>query len=148
MNITAPRVGEKLEVKVVKDKKSPLPPFNLVGNGLSTRHGTSLDIIDVCVQMNLGELRVLQAFRNEFTYACMRGEEYPNIIVPTKMEEWSDYLSIALKKNYAHLKHLRVIIRVHRGKYILNPYLFMYGTNYGAVQAKWDELAAQIKEDS
>lgn len=146
MEISTPKDNERIVVTKEKIAKEKLPPYNLVGNGLTNRHGTSLDIIDVCVQLNVGELRLLQFLRNEFNYACIRGESKPNEIVPAKCDGWDDYLRVVLKKNYLHMEYVRLIIRVSRGKYLFNPYLFMYSKGYGVVQEQWDNLVSNLKD--
>jgi len=147
MEVNTPDKDERIVITKEKIAKEKLPPYNLVGNGLSNRHGTSLDIIDVCVQLNIAELRLLQFFRNEFTYACIRGENKPNEIIPTKCDSWDAYLRVALKKNYLHMEYVRLVVRISRGKYLLNPYLFMYSKGYGVVQEQWDNLIDNLKEN-
>jgi hypothetical protein len=138
---------EKIVITKEKLTKERLPPYNLVGNGLSNRYGSSLDLIDVCVQLNLGEMRLLQYMRNMFNMNCINKEVEPNIIVPAKGEEWSSYLATALKKNYTHMVYMKLIVRISRGKYLLNPYLFMYSKGYSNIAAKWDELISKENKD-
>lgn len=147
MYIEVPGNDEKIVISKEKKIKEKLPPYNLVGNGLSNRHGTSVDIIDICVQLNLGEMRLLQFFRNEFNVACINKETNPNIVMPAKSAEINDYLKTALRKNYDHLEYVGLIIRLKRGTYILNPYLFMYSTGYGVIQKQWHEAAEGIQND-
>ena len=142
MSYTIDNFDTEERVVITKEKlvKEKLPPYNLVGNGLANRHGTSLDLIDVCVQLNLSELRLLQYLRNMFNNNCIHKEVTPNIIEPTKGDDWNDYLKVALKKNYKHMEYLKLITRISRGKYMLNPYLFMYSKGYNKTATIWNEL--------
>ena len=141
-------IDERVVITKEKTTKEKMPPYNLVGNGLSNRHGTSLDLIDVCVQLNISELRLLQYLRDEFNRNCINKEVCPNIIVPTKGDEWDAYLKVSLKKNYKHMEYLKLILRLSRGKYMLNPYLFMYSTGYSNTVQMWnDKLDSIIDKD-
>lgn len=138
-------LGERLIIHKEQIHQEGLPPYNLVGNGLTNRHGTSLDLVDVCVQLNLGELRLLQYVRNLFNQNCINKEIVPNVVEPNKGIDWCDYLKTVLKKNYSHLEYSRVLIRLTRGKYLLNPYLFMHTKSYSAVRALWDKRINELE---
>jgi len=140
--------GERLVVQKEKTVVEKLPPYNLVGNGLTNRHGTSLDLIDVCVQLNLSELRLLQYLRNIFNSNCINSEAMPNLVEPSKWAEWCDYLKVALKKNYQHLQYVKVIVRLSRGKYLLNPYLFMSSKNYRDTVELWELTFSKLEKDN
>ena len=141
--INPPEDNEEIVITKQKKIKEHLPPYNLVGNGLTNKHGTSLDIIDVCARLSHSEIKLLQFFRNEFNYGCIRKEKNPNLITPTKCDDWDDYLKVVLKKMYLHLEHVGLLIRVKRGTYLLNPYLFMFSTGYKQIQEQWDTLAKE-----
>ena len=135
-----PHNGEVVEVTRKKAKAEPLPPYNIVGNGFSSRHGTSLDLIDTCAKLNTAEINLLQFFRDEFTHNSIIKEELPNLIIPTHSENFTKYLSIALKKNYSHMEYQLVVRRVKRGTYMVNPDLLMPSRNYLLAKAEWNNL--------
>ena len=136
---------ERLVITREKRAKEHMPPYTMVGNGFSTRHGTSVDIIEVCSQLNLSENRLLQFMRDCYTYNCIRGEKNPNIVEPSKWDEWNEYLRIALKKNYPHLEHLRVLVRLKRGAYMVNPYMLISSTGRAEIVAIWEEAVSKIE---
>ena len=51
-----PNGDEIVEITRKKKNKMPLPPYNIVGNGFTNRHGTSMDIIDLCAKLNTAEI--------------------------------------------------------------------------------------------
>ena len=147
VQIPEPEIGEVIEVTSRKRYKEPLPPFSMVGNGLSNRYGTSLDIIEVCLQLNQSELRLLQFFRDCYADSIMRGDVNPNLVIPTRYEKFDKYLSKALEKNYNHLEYLGVIVRVKRGSYLVNPTLFVPRQGYSSINGQWITALNKIKED-
>ena len=133
--------GELLEItkKTVK-VKDPTPPWNMVGNGMSNRTGTSIDFIDICAELNQAELRLLKFFRDVYNENIRNREVNTNQIVPAKEELFSPYLSKALEKNYKHMAFMEIVVRVKRGTYLVNPNLFIPGANYSSINKVWNEL--------
>lgn len=43
------------------------------------------------------------------------------VIEPSKCSTYSKYIAKAFEKNYKHLRELQVLVRVQRGKYVVNP---------------------------
>lgn len=148
IEIAPPKQNEQIVITTKKAVVEPMPPYNLVGNGFRNRHGASLDIIDVCAQLNQGELKLLQFFRDAFNSACMRAEENPNLITPTKEDDFNDYLRVMLMKMYKHMEYVGLVIRVKRGVYILNPKLFMYSTGYTKILQQWEEARAKLDKET
>lgn len=133
-----PEKGETIEIVRKSESKEPLPPYNIVGNGFTSRNGTSVDLLEVCLQMNLSEMRLLQFFRTQFTAKIINKEVDPNVIEPTRCGTFDKYLATALMKNYTHLEYLQVIRRVKRGVYILNPKIFIPSKHYLEMVARWN----------
>lgn len=133
--------GELLEVtKKAAKSKEPTPPWNMVGNGMSNRTGTSVDFIDICTELNQAELRLLKFFRDVYNNNIRNREINTNYVVPSKEDGFSPYLSKALEKNYKHMAFMGIIVRVKRGTYLVNPNLFIPGANYSSVSSQWNEL--------
>lgn len=135
-----PEKGEVIEITRKAESKEPLPPYNIVGNGFTSRHGTSVDLLEVCLQMNLSEMRLLQFFRTQFTNNIINKEVRPSVIEPTRCSTFDKYLATSLMKNYGHLEYLQIIKRVKRGVYILNPRVFIPSRHYLEMVAKWNSI--------
>lgn len=144
--VSAPDSGEVLEITRKNAYKEPLPPYNIVGNGFTNRNGTSVDVLEVCLQLNLSEMRLLQFFRTAFTTKMINRIEEPNVIVPKYTANFDQYLQTALMKNYKHLEYLQVMRRMKRGVYILNPRMFIPSRGYTAMIVAWDRIE-QVKDD-
>ena len=138
--------GEVVEIsrKALRPKEAT-PPWNMIGNGLSNRTGTSMDFIDICSELNQAELKLLKFLRNEYNSNIRNKAADTNIVVPAKSEDYSPYLSKAMEKNYKHMEYMGIVVRVKRGTYLVNPNLFIPGNSYGSVSKLWDQLT--IKED-
>ena len=54
--------GELLEVSKKKVQREPMPPWNMVGNGMSNRVGASMDFIEICAELNQAELKLFKFF--------------------------------------------------------------------------------------
>lgn len=119
--------SKEITIKAVDKQTVVYPPYMIVGNGrYSKRHGVkSMDIVDVCAQLNTAENSVLKFFKDCFVDNTINKEEYPNIVVPAGWDSFDNYLKKSLEKNYAHMEYVGVLKRVKRGVYMLNPYLFM-----------------------
>lgn len=142
-----PNGDEIVEITRKKKNKMPLPPYNIVGNGFTNRHGTSMDIIDLCAKLNTAEINLLQFFRDQYTYNIIRKEDYPNVVIPTSSEEFTAYLSTALKKNYLHMEYEQVVRRLKRGTYMINPVLFMPSDNHLSAYDKWNNAKREDAND-
>lgn len=138
--------GEVVEIsrKTLRPKEAT-PPWNMIGNGLSNRTGTSMDFIDICSELNQAELKLLKFLRNEYNSNIRNKVADTNIVVPAKSEDYSPYLSKAMEKNYKHMEYMGIVARVKRGTYLVNPNLFIPGNGYGSVSKLWDQLTT--KED-
>ncbi len=135
-----PESDEVIEIVRKKKYNEPLPPYNIVGNGLTNRHGTSVDILEICLQLNMAEMKLLQFLRTAFTINSINKEEIPNVVLPSSWDEFDKYLSTALMKNYTHLEYLQVIKRIRRGVYMVNPRILMPSKEYLRIEAMWDNL--------
>ena len=138
---------KEVTIKAVDKQKVVYPPYMVVGNGRhSKRYGVkSMDIIDVCAQLNTSENKVLKFFRDCFTDNTINNEEYPNIVVPSSWKEYDTYIKKSLEKNYTHMEYLGVLKRVKRGIYMINPYLFMPRRDaLVKSQIKWEEIGGMI----
>lgn len=132
--------NEVLEITRRSNKFSnPTPPWNMIGNGMSNRTGSSVDFIDICAELNQAELNLLKYLRDMYNNNIRNKEENSNLVVPSKGEGYSPYLAKALEKNYKHLAYMEVLIRLKRGTYLLNPNLFIPTSNYRTVNALWEE---------
>jgi len=144
--VPGPENDEVLEITRKNKSKEPLPPYNIVGNGFTNRHGTSLDVLEVCLQLNISEMKLLQFFRTEFTTKMINRIEEPNIVIPKHSPKFDKYLHTALMKNYKHMEHLDILRRIKRGEYILNPKLFIPSRGYTAMMVAWDKLRKDEKD--
>ena len=133
-----PEKGETIEVTHRNKFPEPLLPYNIMGNGFTNRHGTSMDAIDICAQLNTSEIKLLQFLRDQFTLNSIRKEELPSVVRPTRCEGFTDYLKTALRKNYAHLEYVGVLRRLKRGEYIINPGMLMPSRNYLQAMSLWN----------
>ena len=135
--------GELLEVSKKKVQREPMPPWNMVGNGMSNRVGVSMDFIDVCAELNQAELKLLKFFRDMYNNNVRYKENETNIVVPSKSEWYTPYLAKALEKNYKHMEYVGIITRVKRGVYLINPNLLIPISGYGVAMALWNKLTAK-----
>ena len=132
-----PEAGGTIVIQHNKASKECLPPYTLVGNGHTSSNGTSRDIVEVCMEMNQAELKLLQFMRESMIRQIMNKSAEPSVIVPADYVEYSKYLATAMAKNYEHLEYLEVLKRIKRGTYILNPNLILPPRHYAAMQSKW-----------
>ena len=140
-------IDEIVEVTRKKRIREPFPGFTVVGNGKETRHGgKSMDLLDICKQLNTAEMNLLQTMRDAIDKAKMNGEKNVNIVVPSHIDDWSKYLSTALKKNYPHMNCLGIIRRVKRGTYMINPLLFIPTKEMQFHRDEWDKLEVGCNE--
>ena len=142
-SITAltPDGDEVIEITRKKKAPEPFPGYTIFGNGKTTRKGgESMDILDVCEQLNKGEMALMKVFRNQLERNKIVREKNLNIVVPAKIDEWDNRLKIALKKNYAHMFCVGIIRRVKRGTYMLNPRLFIPPFAVEEHIKRWEEL--------
>lgn len=121
---------------------NPTPPWNMIGNGMSNRTGSSVDFIDICAELNQAELKLLKFLRDMYNDNIRNKEENSNLVVPSKDANYSPYLAKALEKNYKHLAYMEVVIRVKRGTYLLNPNLFIPTSNYRAINTTWENITS------
>lgn len=139
--------GELLEITKKSNKFSnPTPPWNMIGNGMSNRTGSSIDFIDICAELNQAELRLLKFLRNMYNDNIRNKEANSNIVMPAKSGDYSPYLAKAMEKNYKHLAYMEVVIRIKRGSYLLNPNLFIPSSNYSVVNTMWENLTKGNKD--
>lgn len=136
-------VNEVLEITRRTTKvNNPTPPWNMIGNGMSNRTGSSVDFIDICAELNQAELKLLKFLRDMYNDNIRNKEENSNLVVPSKDANYSPYLAKALEKNYKHLAYMEVVIRVKRGTYLLNPNLFIPTSNYRAINTTWENITS------
>ena len=133
---------EVIEITRKKKQKEPFPGYTIFGNGKTTRNGgESMDILDICQQLNTGEMKLMQFFRDEIELGKALSEDNPNKVVPTRCTNWNNYLKIALKKNFAHMECLGVLKRMKRGTYMLNPKLFIPPKSIRELDTIWDSIS-------
>ena len=135
--------GELLEVSKKKVQREPMPPWNMVGNGMSNRVGVSMDFIDICAELNQAELKLFKFFRDMYNNNVRYKENETNIVVPSKSEWYTPYLAKALEKNYKHMEYVGIITRVKRGVYLINPNLLIPISGYGGAMALWNKLTTK-----
>lgn len=139
--------GELIEISRKKVVKEPMPPWNMVGNGMSNRVGVSMDFIDICAELNQAELRLFKFFRDMYNSNVRNREIETNIVVPSKDTNYTPYLAKALEKNYKHMEYVGIITRVKRGKYLINPNLLLPVSGYAAANKLWNELTNKGDDD-
>ena len=135
--------GELLEVSRKKIVKEPMPPWNMVGNGMENRVGVSMDFIDICAELNQAELKLFKFFRDMYNNNGRHKEKETNIVVPAKSELYTPYLAKALEKNYKHMEYIGIIVRVKRGVYLINPNLLLPASGYSSASALWNRLVTK-----
>lgn len=135
--------GELLEVSKKKVQREPMPPWNMVGNGMSNRVGVSMDFIDICAELNQAELKLFKFFRDMYNNNVRYKENETNVVVPSRSEWYTPYLAKALEKNYKHMEYVGIITRVKRGVYLINPNLLIPISGYGRAMALWNKLTAK-----
>ncbi len=142
ISVTSPDSSEEIiEISRKTRKKEPFPGFSIFGNGKTTRFGgKSMDIIDIFQQLNKGEMELMRFFRDEMEDSKARDERNPNQVVPTKSENFGQYLRIALKKNFPHMECLGIVKRVKRGIYMLNPLLFIPAKRVEVIKDIWLDI--------
>lgn len=147
VTVATPALGEIVEVVRKKKQKEPYPGYTIVGNGKETRNGgKSMDTFDVCKQLNTAEMNLVLFFRDEMDRLKASKETIINVVVPTKCDEWTEYLKIALKKNYAHMNCVGIIRRVKRGTYMINPLLFIPPWEMQVHLDMWNNLEENCDE--
>ena len=99
-----------------------------------------MDILDVCKQLNTAEMNLMQFFRDVLERNKYNKEDNPNLVKPANEDAWSDYLKIALKKNFSHMECVGIIRRVKRGTYMINPALFIPPYSMESIADEWDKL--------
>ena len=145
ITITTPDSSDEV-IEIIRKKKvrEPFPGFSILGNGKTTRFGgESMDILAVCQQLNNGEMELMKFFRDSMEDNKAIGELNPNKVVPTKYEEFTEYLKVALKKNYPHMECLKIVKRIKRGEYMLNPELFIPPKSVVEIRQIWDKLPSK-----
>lgn len=135
--------GELLEVSRKRIVKEPMPPWNMVGNGMENRVGVSMDFIDICAELNQAELKLFKFFRDMYNNNVRHKEKETNIVVPAKSEWYTPYLAKALEKNYKHMEYIGIIVRVKRGVYLINPNLLLPVSSYVNASALWNRLVTK-----
>jgi hypothetical protein len=141
VEIPIPAEGQTVEVTTKTRIKEPYPGFTIFGNGKTTRKGgASMDILDICKELNLAEMNLMQFFRDYVEQNKMSREKNVNLVKPAASEAWTDYLKIALKKNYPHMECLGIIKRVKRGTYMMNPNLFIPTYSVELHNKEWSKL--------
>jgi hypothetical protein len=147
VEIAVPDEGQTVEVTRKSKNKEPYPGYTIFGNGKETRlGGKSMDILDVCKQLNKSEMNLMQFFRDALERNKAVGEKNVNLVTPARTDEWTDYLKIGLKKNYSHMECLGIIKRVKRGTYMLNPILFVPPHEIEYHKAEWSKIAENCIE--
>lgn len=138
---------EVVEVTRRKRTQEPYPGYMIVGDGSETkRGGKSMDLLDVCKELNMAEMNLLQFFRDRIKANIYNKEKNTHIVIPTRCEEWTDYLQIALKKNYPHMNCLGIVQRVKRGTYMLNPSLFIPSKDMEWYKKEWDNIREECSK--
>ena len=99
-----------------------------------------MDILEICQQLNNGEMELMKFFRNEMEGNKARSELVPNKVVPSDSIEFTPYLKTALKKNFPHMECLGIVKRVKRGHYMLNPSLFLPAKNMAEINKIWLDI--------
>lgn len=149
VSVPVPASDEKIEVVVKKRKTEKFPGFTIFGNGKATRKGgKSMDILDICKQLNKTEMNLLQFFRDEVEYNKIRKEKNVNEVTPTRSELWTPYLATGLKKNYAHMECLGIIRRMKRGTYMINPNLLIPTEDVERHKIIWEDLEETCNDQS
>lgn len=137
---------EVVEIQRKKKVPEPYPGYMIVGNGKTSRKGgTSMDLLDICKELNLAEMNLLQFFRDRIAQNQASKEKDTHKITPTRSEDWNDYLQTALKKNYPHMKCLGIIQRVKRGTYMVNPNLFIPAENMAWYAKEWEDIKEECE---
>lgn len=141
-----PKKGVSYHLRRVVEMEAP--PFTMVGNGESNHVGKSVDMVEVCAELNRGELRVLRFLKDQYSINCRALENYPHVVTPTQCDGFTDELATGLRKNYKHMEHVGVLRRVKKGTYMINPSLIISTKHHLQAVTKWDSLKKEDDNDS
>lgn len=148
VSIPSPKEDEVIETKIVKKTKEAYPGYTLLGNGRATRNGGySMDILDICAELNTAEMKLLKFLRDEVDRNKMAKEKNVNLVKPTRSHEWTDYLKIAMKKNYSHMECVGIIKRVRRGTYMMNPYVLIPTKDFEYHAKEWEVIEGKMPDE-
>lgn len=139
------------ELIIRKQKKARTPPYMILGNGqFNKEHNADvvIDALEVFKQLGKPQMDIVIYFRDLLLQEQIKAsydKSYnfqANIIkISTNIADRpSDYLKKALSKHYMELEELKVVRRVKRNQYMLNPYLFIPHDDFSAVVYKWDHI--------
>lgn len=142
-NITIPALeaDETITIEKRKKRKEPYPGYTMWGNGHTTKFGgKSVDVLDILKELGKPEMSLMQFLRDEMKINTTNKVEDINMIEPAISHEFTPYLKSVLKKNYAHMECLGILKRMKRGKYMLNPWLFIPTKDVERMKEIWSSL--------
>ena len=135
-----PNNDEVIEITRKKVNKEPNPGYTIWGNGKTTRGGTSMDLLEIIKNLGKPEITLMQFMRDEMEIQQTNKSTTPNVIIPARSVNYTDYIKTIIKKHYTHMECLGIMKRVRRGEYMLNPRLYIPYKYKESMFDMWDSL--------
>lgn len=145
------------DIVITRIKKSKVPPYFILGNGMKSKYHNEdnvIDALEIFKQMGKPEMDLFIYFRNaiieqqiESKFGVYTYDANVVHIPVSKNHGLSQALKKALSKFYTHLEELKVLKRIRRGKYMINPYLLIPNSNFEKVALMWQKINTEIDED-
>lgn len=109
-----------------------------------------MDVIEVVSKLSKVEVAIVQYMKDLLIDQQIFNSQNPNsnnkfksnvVEVPTSEAfKMNDYLKKGMSKSYKHLVEVKVLIRVKRNQYMINPYFIMPSSNFDEALEMWNEL--------
>lgn len=132
--------NEKYIISKSKDTKSK-PQFLMIGKGINMRQeNMAIDLLKEVSEMNAPEKFAFFAIRDAMDY---KDETLSNIVVNQKM--YTEYQKKMFKNGARLLIDRKLIARVKRGIYQINPYAVI-PTEFDRARELWLDIVSYEKE--
>lgn len=150
--LPALKKGEKYEVGIKENQKEKLPPYILIGSGrfYESTKGVKMDAIDIISRLTKVEVSIIQYFKELLIDQDIWNHNNPtsqdryraNVAeVPTNnLQCMSPYLKKGMSKSYKNLVEFKILIRIKRNKYMINPNFIVPSSNYKEAIEEWNNL--------
>lgn len=126
------------EVTVSRRARFTNPPYCMVGNGNTNRHGTSLHLIEVLCAFSKAEqfafLKVIE------TLECLGDSRKKHNVCHVAMHELSSAEQQKFKSGIASLIRKGIVKRSRREYYMVNPHLIL-SKEYTDDMTMWNAIA-------
>lgn len=147
--------GDKLVATYQTKKKGSFPPYIVVGNGVVTKEFSAdmvMDAFEVFSELSKAQQRLfiwlkdILVNQNMDNFVNRRTVDNPNLVRLDRGKGNEDHLRIRTmmgdNRNGSKLEEKRVLKKVERGVYMLNPYIFIPPDDFAEVARQWEELTS------